>query len=108
MKIGFIGLGIMGKPMAKNLLKAGYTDLLVNNRSQASVQELVAAGAKAASRQEIGAQCDVVITMLPYLLTAAPSPPSSPKKSMPNFRKKESKCWTLPFPAVNPKPLTVL
>lgn len=65
MKIGFIGLGIMGKPMAKNLLKAGYTDLLVNNRSQASVQELVAAGAKAASRQEIGAQCDVVITMLP-------------------------------------------
>ena len=30
MKIGFIGLGIMGKPMAKNLLKAGYTDLLVN------------------------------------------------------------------------------
>lgn len=39
MKIGFIGLGIMGKPMAKNLLKAGYTDLLVNNRSQAPVQE---------------------------------------------------------------------
>ena len=65
MKIGFIGLGIMGKPMAKNLLKAGYTDLLVNNRSQTSVQELVAAGAKAASHQEIGAQCDVVITMLP-------------------------------------------
>ena len=44
MKIGFIGLGIMGKPMAKNLLKAGYTDLLVNNRSQAPVQELEAAG----------------------------------------------------------------
>ena len=38
MKIGFIGLGIMGKPMAKNLLKAGYTDLLVNNRSQAPIQ----------------------------------------------------------------------
>ena len=38
MKIGFIGLGIMGKPMAKNLLKAGYTDLLVNNRSQAPLQ----------------------------------------------------------------------
>ena len=47
MKIGFIGLGIMGKPMAKNLLKAGYTDLLVNNRSQAPVQELEAAGADA-------------------------------------------------------------
>jgi 2-hydroxy-3-oxopropionate reductase len=65
MKIGFIGLGIMGKPMAKNLLKAGYTDLLVNNRSQASVQELEAVGAKGATQQEIGAQCDVVITMLP-------------------------------------------
>ena len=65
MKIGFIGLGIMGKPMAKNLLKAGYTDLLVNNRSQAPVRELEAAGAKGASQQEIGEQCDVVITMLP-------------------------------------------
>ena len=65
MKIGFIGLGIMGKPMAKNLLKAGYTDLLVNNRSQAPVQELEAAGARAATQAEIGEACDVVITMLP-------------------------------------------
>ena len=56
MKIGFIGLGIMGKPMAKNLLKAGYTDLLVNNRSQAPVQELEAAGATGATQQEIGEQ----------------------------------------------------
>ena len=62
MKIGFIGLGIMGKPMAKNLLKADYTDLLVNNRSQAPVAELEAAGAKGATQAEI---CDVVITMLP-------------------------------------------
>ncbi len=65
MKIGFIGLGIMGKPMAKNLLKNGYTDLLVNNRSKAPVEELVAAGATDATYQEIGEQCDVVITMLP-------------------------------------------
>ncbi len=65
MKIGLIGLGIMGKPMAKNLLKGGYTDLLVNDRSQAPVDEVVAAGAKAASKQEIGRQCDVVLTMLP-------------------------------------------
>ena len=65
MKIGFIGLGIMGKPMAKNLLKAGYTDLLVNNRSQAPIQELEAAGARGASQAEIGESCDVVITMLP-------------------------------------------
>ena len=53
MKIGFIGLGIMGKPMAKNLLKAGYTDLLVNNRSQAPGQEVEAAGGKGATQQEI-------------------------------------------------------
>ena len=43
MKIGLIGLGIMGKPMAKNLLKAGY-DLTVNDRSQASVEDVVAVG----------------------------------------------------------------
>lgn len=65
MKIGLIGLGIMGKPMAKNMLKAGYTDLLVYDRSQAPVDELVACGAKAATYEEIGAQCDVVLTMLP-------------------------------------------
>lgn len=64
MKIGFIGLGIMGKPMAKNLLKAGYT-LLVNNRSRAPMDELAACGATPATQQEIGDQCDVVLTMLP-------------------------------------------
>ena len=48
MKIGLIGLGIMGKPMAKNLLKAGY-DLTVSDLNQASVDEIVAAGAKAAT-----------------------------------------------------------
>ena len=41
MKIGLIGLGIMGKPMAKNLLKAGY-DLTVSDLNQASVDEIVA------------------------------------------------------------------
>ena len=64
MKIGFIGLGIMGKPMAKNLLKAGYP-LLVNNRSQAPMQELAACGATTATQAEIGESCDVVLTMLP-------------------------------------------
>ncbi len=64
MKIGFIGLGIMGKPMAKNLLKAGYP-LLVNNRSQAPMQELAACGAIPATQVEIGENCDVVLTMLP-------------------------------------------
>lgn len=63
--IGFIGLGIMGKPMARNLIKAGYP-LIVGNRSQAAVHELVAEGARnATTAQAIAAQSDVVITMLP-------------------------------------------
>ena len=64
MKLGLIGLGIMGKPMAKNLLKAGY-ELLVNDRNEANVAEVVAAGATAATQPEIGDTCDVVMTMLP-------------------------------------------
>lgn len=65
MKVGFIGLGIMGKPMSKNLLKAGY-ELVVMNRSQAPVEELVALGAKGAkTAAEVAKQCDVIITMLP-------------------------------------------
>ena len=64
MKIGLIGLGIMGKPMAKNMLKAGY-DLTVSDLNKANVDEVVAAGAKAASNKEIGDTCDVVMTMLP-------------------------------------------
>ena len=64
-KIGFIGLGIMGKPMAKNLLKAGY-DLVVYNRSHGPTDELVAAGARAGqSSADVAMQVDIVITMLP-------------------------------------------
>ena len=65
MKIGLIGLGIMGKPMAKNILKGGYTDLLVSDLNKAAVEEVVACGAKAATNKEIGESCDVVLTMLP-------------------------------------------
>ena len=65
MKIGLIGLGIMGKPMAKNILKAGYTDLLVSDLNISAVEEVAAAGAKAATNAEIGESCDVVLTMLP-------------------------------------------
>jgi len=66
MKIGLIGLGIMGKPMAKNMLKAGYTDLTVFDINTAAVDEVVAAGAKRASScGEIGATCEVILTMLP-------------------------------------------
>ena len=65
MKIGFIGLGIMGKPMSKNLLKAGY-DVTVNDLNTNSVAEVAALGAKTAgSAKEIAEQCDVIITMLP-------------------------------------------
>ena len=64
-KIGFVGLGIMGKPMAKNLLKAGYA-LVVHNHSAPGADEVAAAGAaKAASPAEVASQTDLVITMLP-------------------------------------------
>jgi 2-hydroxy-3-oxopropionate reductase len=63
--IGFIGLGIMGRPMAKNLIKAGYP-LVVHSRSRGPVDDLVTSGAKAASSpKDVAAQCDVLITMLP-------------------------------------------
>jgi len=63
--IGFIGLGIMGKPMAKNLLKAGYV-LKVYDIVPEAVQELVAAGAQAGtSSKDVASFGEVVITMLP-------------------------------------------
>ena len=65
MKIGFIGLGIMGKPMVRNIMKAGYTDVLVWNRSKAAMEEVAADGAVVSTPKEIGESCDVVITMLP-------------------------------------------
>jgi 2-hydroxy-3-oxopropionate reductase len=65
MKIGFIGLGIMGKPMAKNLQKAGH-DLLVHDINQDAVKELTSNGAGAAgSPREVTEQTDLIITMLP-------------------------------------------
>lgn len=64
MKIGFIGLGVMGRPMAKNLIKAGHK-LLVFDRVDAAVEELAAFGASASKPKEIAAACAVIITMLP-------------------------------------------
>lgn len=65
MNIGFIGLGIMGKPMAKNLLKAGHT-LVVYDIVEAPVKELVAAGATAGSSpKDVAARNELIITMLP-------------------------------------------
>ncbi len=63
--IGFIGIGIMGKPMARNLMKAGY-QLVVYNRTPGPMNELAAEGARAASNPgAVAEQSDVVITMLP-------------------------------------------
>ena len=64
-KIGFIGLGIMGKPMAKNLIKAGY-DLIVFDLVEAAVKEVVACGAQAAdSIAQVAHEARVIVTMLP-------------------------------------------
>ena len=63
--VGFIGLGIMGKPMAKNLIEAGH-ELVVFNRTQSKAEELAGDGATVAgSPREVAEQSDVIITMLP-------------------------------------------
>jgi 2-hydroxy-3-oxopropionate reductase len=63
--IGFIGLGVMGKPMARNLIKGGYT-LVVHNRSRGAVDELTAAGATAGSSPaDVARRASIIITMLP-------------------------------------------
>ena len=64
MKIGFIGLGIMGRPMAKHLVNAGF-DVMVTDLNQELVSELVGMGAGAGSYSEIGSQCDIVMMILP-------------------------------------------
>jgi 2-hydroxy-3-oxopropionate reductase len=63
--VGFIGLGVMGRPMARNLIARGYA-LVVHNRSQPAVDDLVAAGAaRAASPADVARRTDRIITMLP-------------------------------------------
>jgi 2-hydroxy-3-oxopropionate reductase len=65
LKVGYIGLGLMGKSIARNILKAGFP-ITVHNRSRGAVDELVAEGAKAAgSPAELASQVDVVFTNLP-------------------------------------------
>jgi len=64
-KVGFIGLGIMGRPMARNLMAAGF-ELVVHNRSREVVEELESEGAEAAAGpREVAERCGVTITMLP-------------------------------------------
>lgn len=65
LKVGYIGLGLMGKSIARNILKAGFP-VVVHNRSRAAVDELVAEGATAASSpSEVASQADAVFTNLP-------------------------------------------
>lgn len=64
-KIGFIGLGIMGKPMSKNLIKAGYS-LVIYDLKESAVSEVCALGAEAGnSPKEVAERTDIIITMLP-------------------------------------------
>src|SRR5258706_2683583 len=64
-KIAFVGLGIMGKPMSKNLLKAGHSGV-VFDVAAAPVPDVAAAGGTAAkSSKEAASQADVIITMVP-------------------------------------------
>ena len=65
MKVGFIGLGVMGAPMAANILKGGH-ELTVYDRSAEAVARLVQTGAKAAANpREVGAASEIVVTILP-------------------------------------------
>lgn len=65
LRVGYIGLGLMGKSIARNILKAGFP-VVVHNRSQAAVDELVSEGASAAnSPKEAAEQVDVIFTNLP-------------------------------------------
>lgn len=65
MRVGFIGLGIMGKPMCKNVLKAGY-EVIAYDRNIEVIEELKEVGVKSAlNPKEVGENCDVLITMLP-------------------------------------------
>lgn len=64
MAVGLIGLGIMGRPMAKNLLKAGI-DLYVTDLNEEAIEDVVKAGGKRASYEEIGERCDTVILIVP-------------------------------------------
>ena len=64
MKLGFVGLGIMGRPMAKHLVQAGH-DVMVADLNQDLVNELVALGAKSGTYADMGRDCDIVMMILP-------------------------------------------
>jgi hypothetical protein len=101
LKVGYIGLGLMGKSIARNILKAGFP-LVVHNRSRAAVDELVAEGAVAAnSPKEVAAQVDVVFTNLPD--TPMWSRLSWAKTASSKARTRDWSTWTTP-PSSPPRP----
>jgi 2-hydroxy-3-oxopropionate reductase len=69
MKVGFIGLGIMGRPMCKNLIKAGYDVIVIDRRPEVTAELTVLGAASAKTPKDVAAQADVIITMLPNWLT---------------------------------------
>lgn len=64
MKVGFVGLGIMGSPMCKHILKSGF-ELMVNALDEKVVKEFESLGAKSGSYADMGRECDVVMVMVP-------------------------------------------
>lgn len=129
MKVGFIGLGIMGKPMSKNLLKAGY-ELVVFDFNKDAVNEVTGCGAvSAASGREVAEQCGVVITMVPnsphvraavlgengvadgakpgtVLIDMSSIDPTESKAIGAELAKRALTCWMLLFPAESQRPST--
>lgn len=73
-RVGFVGLGVMGKAMARNILRAGFP-LMVHNRSRAKVEELVAEGGKRALRQPMSQERP--LSMSGHLAPARPSKPAT-------------------------------
>ena len=128
-KIAFIGLGIMGKPMSKNLLNAGY-ELTVYDLNAASIEEVVSCGAKAAgSAAEAVKGCGIAITMLPnsphvktavmgengvlegacpgmILIDMSSIAPLASQKSAKPVKRQASRCWMHPYPAESQRRLT--
>jgi len=130
-KIGFIGLGIMGKPMTRNLIKAGY-QLVIYDIDRAPVEELEQAGAEVGvSPTDVAAKTHVIITMLPnsphvkaavlgkdgviegaqkgsIVVDMSSITQSSAGKSLKRLLRRASGCWTRRSAAANPRLSTAL
>ena len=126
MKVGFIGLGIMGKPMCKNLIKAGY-EMVVTTHNKETLKEMEAFGAKTVTcGREVAEEADVIITMLPnspqvrevalgeggiieaakegsVLIDMSSIDPTESRAIAAELAKKELRCWMRRFPVESRK-----